>query len=191
MKNQKGSTAIIILVSVLIFIGAIVAVCAMSYVSAYNYGNRMDNQLTAIKENNKNIYAQGTQKILEMVQVPSMYTADLKTLIEADIQGRYGKEGSKATFQFLKEHDVKLDSSLYLKIQQTIESFRNEFQNNQTKMIDVKRSYLTGQGSLWAGFWMRLAGFPKINMAEFNAITTDNAESVYKAGKESTPLKLR
>lgn len=193
MKNQTGkvSGAVLAVISIVVVILATVAIAFGSYVSAYNYGNRMDNQLIALKENNKNIYAQGSQKILEIAQVPSMYTDDLTKLVEADIQGRYGKEGSKATMQWIQERQLNLDPVLYTKIQQTIEGFRNDFQVNQTRMVDVKRSYLTAQGSLWQGFWLRVAGYPKVNMADFNVITTDKTEDVFKAGKESAPIKLR
>lgn len=190
-KNQTGSAAVMALVIIGIIGAALLLVGIGSYISAYNYGNKLDNRLIAIKENNKNIYAQGTQKVLEIAQVPGMYKDDFSAIIKTDIEGRYGKEGSKATFQFLKEHDIKLDTTLYVKIQQVIEEFRNKFEANQTQMIDVKRSYQTGLGSFWQGMWLRMAGYPKINLAEYMAITTDGTEKVFKDGKESGPMKLR
>ena len=188
---QHGGAAVIALVSIAILGLAIAGICLISYTSAYDYGNKMDNQLISIKANNKNIYAQGTQKVLEIAQVPGMYAEDFGNLIKKDIEGRYGKDGSKATMQWFKERNLTLDVNMYTKIQQVVEAFRNEFQNNQTRMIDVKRSYMTGQGSLWQGFWLRIAGFPKINMADYEAISTDRADEVFKAGKETGPLKLR
>lgn len=189
--NQRGSAALIALIAIVVFLLAAAAIAFASYVSAYDFGNRMDNQLIALQKENKNVYAQGTQKILEIAQVPSMYTDDFKKIVEADIQGRYGKEGSKAMSQWITEHDVKIDTKMYEKIQQTIEAFRNEFQVKQTRMIDVARAYKVGIGSLWQGFWLRMAGFPKINLEDFNPITTEQTEAVFKAGKESGPLKLR
>lgn len=190
-NKQRGGAVVMALIAVVVFLVAVAGICFVSYLSAYNYGNKMDNTLIAIKDNNKNIYAQGTQKVLEIAQVPAMYKDDLKELVKADIEGRYGKDGSKATMQFFKERNLDLPKDLYTKIQQVNEGFRNEFQNNQTRMIDVKRSYMIGQGSFWQGMWLRIAGFPKINMADFNPITTDNTEAVFKAGKEAGPLKLR
>lgn len=195
MKNKQfGGAAVLALIAIVSLIVLVAGIAFASYTSAYNYGNEMDNKLEAIRENNKNIYAQGTQKVLEIAQVPTMYADDFKKIVEADIQGRYGKDGSKATMQFIKEHDIKMDGNvvdMYKKIQQTIEEFRNKFEVNQTNMIDVVRSYKTAIGSLWQGFWLRMAGFPKVDLSQFKPITTDATETVYKNGKESGPLKLR
>lgn len=189
-NKQKGG-AVLVLVSVLGILAAIAAVAFLSYMSAYDTGNRMDNQLISIRENNQNIYAQGTQTIMEIAQVPTMYKDDLKEIVVGEIQGKYGKEGSKATVQFLRDRNINLSEKLYLEIPQAIKAFRSKFEANQTIMIDVARNYKTIQGSLWQGFWLRIAGFPKVNMADFKPITTDQTEQVYKAGKESGPLKLR
>jgi hypothetical protein len=120
-----------------------------------------------------------------------MYAADLKKIVEASITGRYGPEGSKAQFQMLTEQNPTLDPKLYAKVQQVVEAYRDEFKNGQTKMIDVKRSYETNLGYFWKGMWLRIAGFPKVNLDEYKPITTDRVEDTYQKGKEASPLKLR
>jgi hypothetical protein len=193
LKHQAGN-AMVALIAIVVLLGGIALAAFMSYKSAYDYGNKMDNELEAIYDNNKNIYAQGTQTVLEIAQVPAMYAEDFKKIVEADIQGRYGKDGLKAVSVFMNEHDIKMDGGaveMYKEIQPTIKAFRAKFEVNQTKMIDVTRSYKTAQGSLWQGFWLRIAGYPKVDMNKFKPITTDRTENVYKAGKEDGPLKLR
>lgn len=162
-----------------------------SYVSAYNYGNEMEKTLSAVRDNNKNILAQYGQKVQEAAQVPGMQRDDMMKVVVAALEGRYGADGSKATFQWIQENNPNIDSSVYVKIQQIIESGRNEFQNGQTRLIDVKRSYETSLGYFWTGTWMRVAGYPKINLAEFVAVSTERADSVFKNGKEDGPLQLR
>ena len=178
----------------LIFLGLVLAAGAIgltSYIGANNYGASIESRLNAAYENNQNILAQGQQKVQEAAQVPEMYKSDFAEIIKADVQGRYGAEGSKATFQFLKEHDIKLDADLYKKIQQLVESYRDEFKNAQTKMIDVRRQYEAEQGLFWRGMWLRIAGFPKVDMTKFKPIVTDAVQDIYKKGKESGPMKLR
>ena len=193
MKNQNGSISTGAVVG-LGFVGLIIAliiVAATSYISANNYGARIEAQLNAEYDNNQNILAQGQQKVLEAAQVPAMYKDDFKELIAADIQGRYGPNGSQATFQWLKERELNVDAQLYRKIQQLVESYRDEFKNSQTKMIDVRRQYEAEQGLFWRGMWLRIAGFPKVDMTKFKPIVTDAVQDIYKKGKESGPMKLR
>ena len=193
MKNQNGSISTGAVVG-LGFVGLIIAliiVAATSYISANNYGARIEAQLNAEYDNNQNILAQGQQKVLEAAQVPAMYKDDFKELIAADIQGRYGPNGSQATFQWLKERELNVDAQLYRKIQQLVESYRDEFKNSQTKMIDVRRQYEAEQGLFWRGMWLRIAGFPKVDLTKFKPIVTDGVQDIYKKGKETGPMKLR
>ena len=190
MKYQKGNGLIITLVLVCI-VALIGLIGAMSYVSAYNYGNATEVGIKATYENNRNILAQYGQKVQEAAQVPDMYKDDLIKVTTAAIQGRYGPDGSKATMQWLKEQNPTLDAGLYKKIQQIIEAGRNDFQNSQTKLVDQKRSYETASGSFWQGMWLRMAGYPKINLSDYKIISTDRADDAFKAGKESGIIRLR
>jgi len=190
MKKQNGG-ALIWILSVVGVLGLIAWIIAGSYIGAYNYGNKSENNLVAVQTDNKNIYAQGTQKILEIVQVNEMYRDDLTKVVTAAIQGRYGADGSKATFQWLQEHNPTLDSSLYVKVQQVIEAFRSNFENGQRKQIDLLRQYNTELGSFWGGMWLKIAGYPKVDLKDFAIVTTDKTEKVFEAKKEDGPLQLR
>ena len=167
-----------------------VVVLFSQYVSAANYGNRTEVALLAKIDNNQNIYANGTQKIIEIAQVPAMYVADVTKVTQAAISGRYGADGSKAVFQMLKEQNPQLDSKMYLKIQQVIEAFRNEFQENQTEMLDMRRSYETALGNFMQGFFLHLAGYPKTPLSQFAIVTTDKAAETFKTHRD-TGVQLR
>lgn len=163
----------------------------MSYVSAYNLGNRMEQQIKAEWENNKNILASYGQKVAEAAQVPTMMRDDLQAVVVKSIQARYGENGSQATMQWIQEQNPSLDPQLYRKLQQIIEAGRDEFKSSQTRLIDVKRNYETSLGTFWQGMWMRIAGYPKINLADYKVVTTDNVEESFKTGREKAPIQLR
>lgn len=177
-----------IFLSLLIMLGI---VAATSYVSANNYAVTVEAELKAARSNNKNILAQYEQKILEAAQVPEMYKNDLKEIVSAAMQGRYGADGSKATFQWIKENNLSFDSSMYNKIVDLIQAGRTDFSISQTRMLDIKRGYETQLGYVWRGFWLRVAGFPKINMGDYEPVITDRVEETFKNNKEKAPLKLR
>lgn len=189
MKKQIGGMIIILLV-IFGILGGLGAVAFGSYVSANNYGVTIEAQLKAKRDDNRNVLAQYGQKIAEMVQVPEMMKNDLKEVVTAAIEGRYGEGGSKATMQWIQEQNPQLDSAVYLRIQQAIEAGRDEFKQSQTGMLDIKRSYETSLGYFWKGTWLRIAGFPKLNLDEYKIVSTTRADNAFETGKEE-PIKLR
>lgn len=177
-----------------VIFAAVIALVALmsvvSYVSAANSGNESERRLTAMYENNQNILGQYTIKVQEMAQVPDMYRDDLKEVIAATFQGRYGEGGSKATWQWLKEQNPNLDPGLYNRLQQTMEAGRNQFTVSQTELLDMKRKYETDLGYVWRGFWLKQAGYPKINLDEIKVVKAGNTEAVFEAGVDEG-IKLR
>lgn len=188
---QKGSAAVIALLGVLGVIALVIAVGVMSYISNANYGNEAENGIKSTWENNENILAQNTQKVLEAAQVTEMATADIIKISRGAIEGRYGADGSKAVFQAIREQNPNIDMSLYKKVQQLVEAGRDEFKLNQTTLIDKKNQYKNNLGYVYRGFWLRLAGYPKIDLDKYKAITTEYASETFKTGKEKGPLQLR
>ena len=183
MRKQNGNVLVGVIIAIAIVL-CLAVPAIFGYVSAYNLGNRTENQLTAMLENNENIYANGTQKVIEIAQVPSMYAEQVGKVTREAIQGRYGQDGSKAVFQFLQEQNPQLDPAIFAKIQVVIEEFRNKFELAQRDMIDVKRMYNTQLGSLWTGFWLGVAGYPKVDMKKFEIVTTERARQTFDTKRD-------
>jgi len=169
----------------------IVGIVALSsYISWANYGNRQEQALDAQYQDNQNILAQYTTKITEMVQVPEMYRDDLEKIIKDTFSGRYGADGSKAIVQFIKEQNLNLDPSMYKEIQTQIIAGRDKFENSQSILLDERRSYKTQLGNVWSGFWLRLAGYPKVDLAKFDPVINEHTEKAF-ASKKDEGLQLK
>ena len=89
--------------------------------------------------------------------------------------------------QFIQEQNPNIDPSLYKQLQQVIEAERTRFTQSQTEMLDIRRSYKTMLDKPYSGFWLRLAGFPKVDLKKYeivindytnDAFTTHRAESI-------------
>lgn len=158
--------------------------------SINNQANKFEKALVAEQDNNKNILSNYGKKIAEAAQVPDMQRDDFVKVVSAQMQGRYGSDGSKASFQWIQEHNITLDTSVYTKLQQIIEAGRNEFRNGQTKLISVRQSYETVLGSAPRGFFMGMLGYPKINLKDFDIVTDNRTEQAFETKKEES-LKLR
>ena len=183
MKSANG-LVIALLVIVVLVLGA-AGIVASSYIKYNNWGASMDAQLKAEWNNNQNILSAYTLKLKEAAKVPDKYQAALKDIVTATFQGRYGEDGSKATFQWIKENNLAFDASMYKQLQQIIESGRNEFKVSQTKLIDLKRVYETNQNYVWAGFWLRITGYPKVPLSTYNIIIESSTTEKFKTGVDS------
>ena len=186
-KHFSVSTVWIVFISVLSLIGLLV----MSYISNYNYGNEAENQIRAEYSNMENILAQYSLKVSEAAQVPQMKVEDLSRVTKEALSGRYGPHGSQAIFQWIQEnHPGNVTDDLYVQIQQIIEAGRDKFENAQTKFIDTKKVYETNLGYFWKGLWLRIAGYPKINLNDYKIISSEHAVKAFEKGVD-TPVKLR
>jgi len=164
--------------------------CAAVFISSNNDFVRQEASVTAQWTQNKNNYDNYFKKLKEACQVPDMYRDDLKKVYDGAMTGRYGKKGSQAVFQFIKEHNPNFNEKLYVQIQRIIESGRNNFENEQKMLIDKKRVYEVSLKSFPSSIIAGLLGFPKIDLSKYEIITSDVTEEAFKT-KKSEPIKLR
>lgn len=180
---KKGIIVILSLLAVLAFGG-------MNYFSGWKTGNALENALVAEYDKSRNVLAQYGQKIAEVAQIPTMYRDDVSKVATDAIESRYGEDGSKALFQAIAEQNPTLDSAVYVQIQREIAAGRNDFQNAQNRVIDVKRTYTTALGTPWKGTWMKIAGYPTQDLSKYDIVSSVRAEEAFDT-KIEEPIKLR
>jgi len=195
MKKQHGKigAGMIAFLSVLGIAAVVVGIGVTSFYSAYNYGADSEATIPAEYKNMENILAQYSLKVSEAAQVPGMHRDDMKDVMTSVMTARQGAGGSKAAFQWFKEHNIDIPPSTYTKIQQIIEAGRNKFENSQTKFIDTKRGYsasLKKDLFLSRGWWLAMGGYPTINLDDYKIISSGHAVESFKTGID-TGMKLR
>jgi Tfp pilus assembly protein PilV len=157
----------------------------VQYANTVAYGTRTEAGIEATWQNNTNILGTYTTKISEMAQVPSMARNDLTKVLKAAF-GDQGRAGSQAAVQFVREaYPGTMDATLYRRLQETMEAGRNEFRDNQTKLIDQKRDYEVSLGTVWTGGWLKMAGFPRKDMTKFNIVTSSSAQESFRTGVDN------
>jgi hypothetical protein len=56
----------------------------------------------------------------------------------------------------------------------------------------MRRQYQTSLNYVWSGLWLKVAGYPKIDLEkDYKPITTERAEGIFLNGKEPGPIQLR
>ncbi len=186
MKKQKGfSTAGAVAVTFLVAIVMVVVLAILNYIEAFDKGVGYENNIKAAWENNENLLGQFKLKLTDAVSTSEMSAEQVTTLIEAANKSRYGEQGNQASWTWLKEMNLPLDPTLNQKVMQIIEASRNDFQAAQTQMVETKRSYQTALDKnypLGEGWWLKLAGFPKIDLAKYYIISSDGAREAFATG---------
>lgn len=157
----------------------------LTYVNYFNMGVKYETGLEATWQENKVVLNTYTTKVQEVAQVPKIYKNDLQEVVKSTFEGRYGKDGSKAVFQFIQEKNLNLDPQLYRQIQQVMESGRNDFQTSQKTLVDVKRAYETQLGLFWSGLWLGIAGYPKVDLNKYKILVLDEVDNKFDSGKDS------
>lgn len=163
---------------------------ALTLISQYNSGVHLEKRVSAQYQQNQNNLSSYSNKIAEACQVPSMYADDYRSLLKDTVQGTYGKDGAKQAMLWLKERNINYDAGMYQKLQQMIEAGRDKFENEQKKLIDLKRQYETKLDTFPGGVVLRMFGFPKIDLDEIKIITSGYANKAFDTGVEDG-LKLR
>lgn len=166
----------LILVAGIVFVGL--------YISNANKGATMEESIVAAYEANRNVLSNTTARIMEMAQVNEMYRDDLNEVIDNTFRGRYGDEGSQAVFQWIQEQNIPLDPGIYRTLQASIEAGRNEFRNSQNRLIDLRRQYQRELRLVVSGFFLRLAGYPHINLADYDIIILEEVSERFENGRD-------
>jgi len=193
IKKQQGkaSPAVITLVALVVTIVLIAVAIGVSYVGASNYGAAKEAEIKAASRNSENVLAQYGQTLLESVQIPAMARDDIVKVATAAVGGRYGPDGSRAAVQMIREQNPSVDPQIYTRIQNHIEGGRKEFQQSNTKVLDICQGYETSRNLFWRGKMLALAGYPKMDLKMCDIVSTDRAQEAFKNGKESGPITLR
>ncbi len=157
--------------------------------SAYKTAGTFENGIQMQYKQNQNVLSQYSNKIAEMAQVPSIYRDDFIAMMKSQIQARYGKDGSKAAFQWLKEHNASPSVDIYVKIQTAMEAGRAEFETAQNILLDRKNQYANFHLTI-KGMVSKLLGYPRIDLAAYDIVTSDYSDQAFKTKKENG-IKIR
>ena len=192
------SKSLIVVLSIVGFFVLMVFVLGFGYVGFSNDANAFEVDIPAQYQQMKNVYDNGWKRVMETAQVPDNYTEDMQKVWHGALTDRYGSKGSQAVLQLIKEANPQIDASLYKKVQEQIESFHNQFEASQTKIISEKQSYgLLLKATTSGRFYNTIGSYPHIQCGvpdgaedKYAILTSDKTETDFQLHKADA-LDLR
>lgn len=188
MNKQRGSAAVVILG----FLSLILVSCLIfgsMVISKRNAFVRIENNIHMAYEESKNVHSNYVLRIQEMAQVPKMAAKQLSEVIKASNEGRYGNDGSKAVFQFLKEQNPNIPDSLYTNIQKEVTGGRLDFESKITRVNDNKGVAYNMLDDTVGGFILKdILGMPRKNIGyeggpdDYKVIMSEQSVETFQKG---------
>lgn len=179
---------IAIMASILVLVLSVGGIAFSSYASHHDLGNRSEQLIVAEYERSQNIMSRTATTVMDVAKIADTYAEQVQSLVRETMTGRYGDDGSEAVVQWIQEQNIEIDSEMYRDISRVVQSGRQDFSNAQDRVIDVKRSYETNLGGLWSGFWLSVAGYPKINLNDYNIILDESTRERFESGTDRSFL---
>jgi hypothetical protein len=185
----------------LVSVGVLALAIVFSSIGWYNDAVSLEESTQAQYRDNKNEYDAFWKKVKEVAQVPEKYKDDFKDLLVSETQAKFGPEGSKAMFQWFKDREINFDAGQYQKIQNVIESGRNDFKRAQTQLLDKQRKYSTHlkkfSGKVWGNMWSMpnpvsgelaprsdLDGDGTLTVLDYPIVTSKKTEKAFADGED-------
>lgn len=168
---MKAALIALAIVLALVFVSA--GVGFTTYITYKNESVRQEQTINKYNENSRNTLSALTMTVKDMAQIPDMLINDLTKYVEAEMSSRYGEGGSKAMMQWIQEKGQVVDQKVYLNIQAAMQGGRKEFQLSQDRKLEACATYKSNLEYVWSGFWMNLAGYPKIGLNKMCQVISD------------------
>lgn len=187
-EQQQASKLKKIIIWVILGIAAIGigAICFSAYVDANTYRADMLHTMEAYFQDDEQAlgsYGNAAQEIAQTAGLQADLTA--KIVSEAN-KARYGEDGSKASWAWLKEANPNLPDKVFNDLSALIQTGRIDQKDRNTRRTDICRRWKTSKDYLWTGFWLdrvEKSDDPENILKWCKVISSDYASDTYTSGK--------
>jgi len=170
----------------LVFVG-IIAVIAVVFIGVYNSCIRFENQISAVDKDMQNVHASMFNNMKSQGIAVEKYGDLVIKALEVAMSGRYGKDGSQAGMQWIKEQNPSIDPKIFSKLQVVMEAGYNKFEATQRTKIDVVKSYKNHIQTFPNNILSGVFGFPRKSWADLESIiTTAETKKTWEKGEMQT-----
>ena len=172
LTTVKFSVIIKLCATIICVLGAVGVL--LSYVSNHNFGNFYERQIVHhyTKANNARAYA--VKRISQMAKVEKSESEKLESIINSSFLGGTGDNRHAITWKLLVKNGYSIDPKLYSMFTEILESSSKDFNESRSELMFSKRIYLNAINSYWQGKVLSYAGYPSINVGEYDIAAFDD-----------------
>lgn len=182
---------LIIFGALLLILGGTAGSLFLMYQSLHDDAIVWEANIVQKNQESENVLSRVNTTIQGLAGTVNIYAEDVKSVITAAVQGRYGDKGSQAVFQMIQEKNPDVSPVLYQKLADAIEGGNREFEIIQTRKIEVCTGYRKVLGYLVRGSLLKMADFPRFDLEDNCKVISDaSTKDAFGTGIRA-PMKLR
>ena len=173
-----------------ILIGAVAAggFFFIQYVSYHDKAVNFESNIQKLQKNSESVLSNGTMTILDKSRVSDKYAEQFKDALKLSIGSR-NAGNQNLLFKAIHEQNPTLSPEIYKDLSAAISGMRADFTVTQQRTMDNCAAYETARNKVWSGFWMRSAGYPKIDVNAMCKIVSDSkTQNAFKTHRQTQIL---
>jgi len=197
MKNALLIVGVVVVVLVIAVTGIVVGF--------NNSAVSQENGIEATWKDSQVQYDAFWKKVKEVGQVTDRYADDFKAVFLGSMDSRY--DGKDPALSFISEANPALPPDSYERLQDVIETGRNDFARTQRTLVDRQRAYETHLEKFPNSTLAGMLGFPRpvvgeyappddtdgdgvVTVLDYRIVTSSKTEDVFREGREDEPLDV-
>lgn len=182
---MKGSTVAIGLLGAILISGGF---CISQYVSYHDKAVNFEANIQKLQKNSESVLSNGTMTILDKSKVSDKYADQFKEALKLSIGSR-NAGNQNLIFKAIHEQNPTLSPDIYKDLSASISGMRADFTVTQQRIMDTCAAYESARNKVWSGFWMRVSGYPRIDVNAACKIVSDTkTQKAFETGTQSQIL---
>lgn len=176
------------LVALTAFVLVIGLVSCQTMMSFNNACVELETSIKSQYEKNQAVYDTAWKSIKETANVADAHSDKLKEIVVASVQGRYGNDQGVLFKAISESNGASLPIDLYSKVQQVVESSRQQFLANQVELVSKKQTYEQHLGTFPNSAYAGFLGYPRIKLDDYAIMTSERTDGAFKSKKDEEIL---
>ena len=144
----------------------IVLIGIISHVTAIALGDRSEARIKESQWQLETIVSNYMDTLQDIALGTEARPAGLRPIIEEHLRANPPKPDNREIFTWFEAREASMSDFRIDKIDELILEARKEYQVKLTELQEIKRTYQKSIDSVYAGFWLKRNGYPRIEMGE-------------------------